>query len=505
MTEAMRRPLPSRRRLSGESGFTLVEVLAASLILMVGLLGTVKLIDGANAQTVVNQGREAGTNLARTIVEASGQLPYGELTPASVAPALRALPELAGTGGGWTLERRGFTYTVSVTACTIDDRADGYGATHDASYCADSPQTDAGAATQDRDPDDLRRVTATVSWTHRGNTRSVRQAALVPNPGNAVGPAVVRLEHPSWDAAPGSDPSEIRFEAQVAPVAARVTFAVDGAPPIEGVRASDDTWTWTWTGLRSPDGSTLGGRADGTTLVSAQAYDADGRSRGANVIAVRLNRRLATPPASFSGGRNLRLASTEPGSTVVDLEWTPSPEPDVVGYRVYRNVTPSLSGASVACTRGLTDPVDRRYSCTDRNAPAGSPLSYGIVALDPDPADDGRTRESAVRWLTVASGNTAPNPPRNLKLVVDNATGSAKLSWDTPAADADGDATRYFRIYRGSGTGTFTSLADRFDRTGAGTTLVWTDAEYVSPPYTYYVTTVDARHGESTPAGPVTG
>ena len=37
----------------------------------------------------------------------------------------------------------------------------------------------------DRNPDDMRRVTITVTWTSRGQTRTVRQAGVFFNPGNA--------------------------------------------------------------------------------------------------------------------------------------------------------------------------------------------------------------------------------------------------------------------------------------------------------------------------------
>lgn len=489
----------SRRALADQRGFTIIETMVAAMILMVGVLGTVTLVDGANEQTVANQGREAATNLAREVVEQAAQLPYAQLTATRVVPSLQAVPGLASTGAGWSIKRRRFEYTVSVSACTIDDRTDGHAAAHDGRFCADSPQTDANTATQDRNGDDLRRVTVTVEWTHRARKRTVRQATLIPNPGNAIGPSIVSLSHPTWVPAGEPDPAQIVFVARPSEGATRVTFAIDGAPAVDGVDQGDGTWAWTWSGLRSPDGSPAGGKADGTYLVSAQAYDADERSRGRNVIAVQLNRRTVTPPVTFRGGHNLRLAK------VVDLEWTPSPEPEVVGYRVYRNTVQDRSGAVVACETHLDDPPGQRYGCFDDDVPAGSPLYYGVVALEPNLADAAAPTESAVRWLTVSTGNTAPPPPDRLELEVDATTGAAKLTWRVPAADSDGDAIRYFRIYRGSGAGTFTRLVDRFDRTGGPTELVWMDADYDTPPYSYWVTTVDNRFGESAPLGPVTG
>ena len=54
-----------------QRGFTIVEVMVAMAILLVGLLGTVAMIDGANATTASTRGREGATNLARELVEAS--------------------------------------------------------------------------------------------------------------------------------------------------------------------------------------------------------------------------------------------------------------------------------------------------------------------------------------------------------------------------------------------------------------------------------------------------
>lgn len=488
----MRRVPPPARSLSGEAGFTLIEVLAAAVLLMVGVLGTVKLIDAANAQTVTNQGREAATNLAREVVEQAAQLDYSVLTADAVGPALQGLPGLGSTGGpGWTVKRRRFEHTLTATACTLDDRADGFGTGHDARWCPGTPTTTGGIL--DGNPDDMRRVTVTVTWGERGQRRSVRQSAVIPNPGNAAGPAITSLTHPNWSPATTPDPSQIVFVAQATPTTTRTTFAVDGAPPQAGLQRADGRWEYTWD---------AGTKPDGTYLISAQAFDVDGRSRGPNVVSVRLNRRLATAPTPFAGGRNLRLASTVTGATIVDLDWSPSPEPDVVGYRVYRNTTQTRTGATLVCTTGLSESLDQQYGCSDPNAPTTTPIHYGIVALDPDPADDAATRESETRWVRVDSGNRAPKPPEAITFQVDAVTGLARFSWSLPTApvDPDGDAIRYFRIYRVSGNSSVTSppLSARYDRTGTGTTVRWTDTERPAPPYTYWLVTVDARFGEST-------
>src|SRR5215210_2091194 len=66
MTQGM-----SRSRLAAEDGFTLVELMMAALVLVVGVLGVLSLLDHANRATERTKHREAATNLAREVIEAS--------------------------------------------------------------------------------------------------------------------------------------------------------------------------------------------------------------------------------------------------------------------------------------------------------------------------------------------------------------------------------------------------------------------------------------------------
>ena len=75
-------PSVSRRRaLADQSGFTLVEVMVAVLILLAGVLGALTLLDGANAATSRTKTREAATNLARELIESARAVPYPRLSP----------------------------------------------------------------------------------------------------------------------------------------------------------------------------------------------------------------------------------------------------------------------------------------------------------------------------------------------------------------------------------------------------------------------------------------
>ena len=62
------RMAPSRARASSQSGFTLIEVLVAMSILLVGVLGVVTLVDGANAVTSRTKAREGGNAIARSVI-----------------------------------------------------------------------------------------------------------------------------------------------------------------------------------------------------------------------------------------------------------------------------------------------------------------------------------------------------------------------------------------------------------------------------------------------------
>ena len=69
----------SHRAAADQSGFTLVEVMVAVFILLIGVLGALTLLDGANAATSRTKKREAATNLARELIESARAVPYPDL------------------------------------------------------------------------------------------------------------------------------------------------------------------------------------------------------------------------------------------------------------------------------------------------------------------------------------------------------------------------------------------------------------------------------------------
>jgi type IV pilus modification protein PilV len=136
----------ARQLRGGEAGMTLIEVMVAMTILVVGVLGTLSIVEGSFRSTSRTTAQEQGTNLARELVERARQVPYVSMTPSGAPGALAAaIPEATtATGNSFTVTRRGVVYTVNVDACSIDDPSDGAGA-GDAAFC--EVPTGAGTAT----------------------------------------------------------------------------------------------------------------------------------------------------------------------------------------------------------------------------------------------------------------------------------------------------------------------------------------------------------------------
>src|SRR3954468_17041772 len=125
--------------LRSERGFTIIEVLVASTLLLIGLTGTVEMMNVANRQTSSNQGREAGTNVVREVIEKAATVPYDALATGAITTELQK-PQY-GLGTLSAVARRGRTYNITVTGCSVDDRADGYGSHAGGGFCSDSGTT----------------------------------------------------------------------------------------------------------------------------------------------------------------------------------------------------------------------------------------------------------------------------------------------------------------------------------------------------------------------------
>src|SRR3954447_18410688 len=119
--------------------------------MVVGLLGTLAMLDNASITTSSTKAREQGVALQRELVEAARSIPYDELVPGGVVPAIQAHPDLRDadtTTAGWQINRRGVHYTVSVGGCSVDDPSDGQG---DAAPATFSPSGGRTSATRCRE------------------------------------------------------------------------------------------------------------------------------------------------------------------------------------------------------------------------------------------------------------------------------------------------------------------------------------------------------------------
>jgi prepilin-type N-terminal cleavage/methylation domain-containing protein len=467
----------ARARNGSQDGFTLVEVMVTMLVLLVGIAGAVTLIDGANAVTVKTKQREAATNLQRELIEGARAVAYEQLTSNGLRTALQARAGLADSsaGGAWTIERRGTVYTVATAVCTVDDPRDETGDHGAGTFCAG--QT-AGAG--DNAPDDFKRVTVDLTWEHRGVPGSSRQATIVTNPSSNLGPEVVSLERDPDDEMIVTDVASIEFTATTATPAEAVRFLVDGAVA-ETVEPSGLSAEFDWT-IDSGGVYVL----DGTYVITATALNHGGLTGPSRSLTVRLNRHAPAAVTGLAGGWN----ATRDG---VDLEWNQNEESDIVGYRVYRR-------AGAGAWTKVCDTAPQVTECHDagHSEPWASSYEYYAVALD-EISDSGTKREGEhSESLFAAPTDDAPNPPATL--VGSVGEGGYQLEWTAPPPPATpyaGDEILFFRIYRDG-----VAVADRFDRTGLGSDLTFTDTAPGS--HQYWVASVDENYSESILVGPVT-
>ncbi len=76
-------------RVREQVGFTIVEVMVAATILLVGILGTLAMLNAATQQSRTTANRQAGVALVRDIVEATRQLPYRQVENDTIVQRLQ--------------------------------------------------------------------------------------------------------------------------------------------------------------------------------------------------------------------------------------------------------------------------------------------------------------------------------------------------------------------------------------------------------------------------------
>ena len=170
------------RKWRDERGFTLIEVLVATLVLVTGLLATLAMIIVADHATAAQRVRQAATSLAREAVKDARSLGYSQLAPATIAAAVKPLIPGATTSGTTVSVTRGMnSFQVSFSACSLDDPSDGYGShtsppASGGSWCPDV----AANGSTDTNPDDYKRLSAIVTPIGNASTISkVQQTVLI--------------------------------------------------------------------------------------------------------------------------------------------------------------------------------------------------------------------------------------------------------------------------------------------------------------------------------------
>jgi prepilin-type N-terminal cleavage/methylation domain-containing protein len=490
----------SRFRARSQDGFTLIEVMVAISVLLIGVLGTVTMVDGASKATSRTKAREGGTALARTVLEVARGVPFENLTSERVVDEIALRSGLADSDAvtpGHQITSRGFTYTVLPTVCSMDDPKDALGE-HDlpVPFCSDSDVMAGGGGAIDRNPDDYRRVVVQLTWAGGPDTTdSVRQTGIVTNPVGGLGPSVIDFDPDVPGTAEITGGTSASYDVRTSTDAAQVTWAVNGRR-LGDADGSERDWSFDWP-LGDVDDPLF---LDCTYVLQAEAFDDNGRSGAAKALTITLNRRQPFPPPNFEGGRIV----SDPGSDDVDLQWDKNRECDIQGYRVYRGVD---GGPVDTVVDECTIAAGAKTECVDVDPPAGT-LTYHVVALDtgltgPRPGDPSTqvvvpmsTTNQPPATPTPLTACTGGNPGCNDFEGNPAPEGTAVLQWGA-STDPDGDAIAFYRVYRGG-----TTYADRLDILFPVDPLVFIDST-VTGSHTYYVTAVDEHFAESAPVGPV--
>lgn len=520
--------LPARRN---EDGFTLVEILVAITILLIGVLGVTTMIGVSDKTTVINNSRQGATGVVRRALETSRSLSFRSIKSATLVSSIQtASPDLATTQGGtWKVNRDGYLYTLDATVCRVDDDSDGYGVhdTADPLFCSDNTTT----GTADAQAGDYKRVTVTASWTANGQAKTMKQVTLVPPGGVGDAPAATDVHPTNPTATAGQpllistrpNPSQIVFSATTTNSPGYMSMLIDGTPAqtcptnTTTCTGSGNAWSFTWnigtptldTVSSSPNynkcispTTSSGYVFDGTYQVGAQPLDSNGLAGTAASTPVTINRCAAIPPPNFNAtGRNGNQGP-------VDIEWDDNPEGDLVGYKVYGGT--SLASLSPICpaTAGAA-PIPDVHSCVDM-APVSynknQPFYYGVYAYDQDTT--GAVRQGGFSYRDVDDGDKAPSRPGSLAAAASG--GNVTVTWTIPS-DQD-DFVESFRVYRraaGTPNATAWDIPDRLpegydsatafcsNQTAIGSTCSFTDTSTGGVAHQYMVTAVDSKLRES--------
>ena len=400
-------------------------MLVASVLLVIGVLGTFSMVDTANRNGSNASSREGATNVAREILEAAHGTPFGKIGQIDwIKPKLSSMS--GGTGSvaapnaytnQTTIKRRSTTYAVTVTWCSVDDTRDGNGA-HDASirWCSDSTAT--GFA--DPQAEDFKRVAVRVGWSVNGRQGSLDQLATFSASGAAVGPTVSSLtvaspavSNPTAPTISVNPSNGIVTVRALSVGAGDMRFSVNGAEQQAGaVAAGSGTWNFNWN---------IASLKDGVYVIGATAIDALGTRGEPRTIQITLNRGAPAPISNLTGGYNY---VTIGGKKTLILEgtWDANTEGNIIGYEVLR-------GTTVVC------PTSLETSCADTNPPLSGTTPYSFRTWYRD--GTGVARNITTTFSVAAPAITAL--PTQYHLTYDSANpGGANTGSDCRAGSGSG-------------------------------------------------------------------
>lgn len=399
-------------RLAESEGFTLVETIVATVVLVVGLLGAFLMLNVAAATSAATRARAGGTNLARELTEDSRAIPWSQIDPSTIVSQLQQYPGLANTSGGstWQISRSGFAYTVTASACYVDDPKDGYGDHSGGGFCADST-VPTGTTLTDPTPIDLKRVTVNVSWTVQNHTHTVSEVASLTSAGQALGlqaSGLMEYTPNAGDTSPkitSTLTTALTFEVTAPPGTTAIVWTVNGAAQAWGSSGPNSN-VW-----QSATPWNISNLSDGTYTIGAAAEDANGIIGPAVTMPVVLIRNIpAAPNVPWYGfNSNLISSGSSSPSTVAELVWAPNTEANVIGYRIYKggSVMCSTSQATshTFCSGSTSVWCAAPNSCIDLNPGPTSNLRYQIAALYYDANNVVQAGPTTTVTLTGTSSN----------------------------------------------------------------------------------------------------
>lgn len=550
----------ARHAIHDDRGFTIVEVLVAAVILLVGMLGVATMVNQSNATTTSNKAREQGLALARDLLESARSVKYQALRPGSIVSTLQAMSGFgnAGAGAGWTIKRRGIVYSVSAGVCSVDDPGDATGPHVANAFCArpavqatgatcktliGTParingtgaagldaadcgldtnldgevdgllQTSATACpagtsiannTCDSQPDDFKRLVVLVTWDRGSGSRYVLEQATISFPGLSAYGKIQSLTVPN-NATPVAGGYVVNGDGSNGPTS--LTFnatSSQNASQVDWFLNGQDQGPATWSGSSGSFTWNLGPVSPAGTVSPPSTeifdgpYDISARVQDPGGIhGIALDTTVTLNRRAPFPPTNFNIVGTPSTGMPTSVTATWAAPPDR-DVVGYRMKYATAGGVSQHTVSGCDPiPVTPPLTCTDSNPPSSSSVTYWVVALDRDA--NGQLREGdASNTRSIQTYNTPPTVPQNV--TGSASSGKVTLTWDA-STDAENGIQTY-QIYRSTSSGTAPAYYLDAAVTSATGKQVFTETVKTGKSYWYQVRAVDqngATSGLSTP------